>query len=221
MELSELLGTQVGRILQNLLAIYIVINPTAVASIFLGLTKHRDVAQRRRIAFRAVLTGGVVLAAFALAGTFLFQVFRIGGAALQIAGGIIVFGLAYALARGKETEFFGHLDDEHEKAAPGAVAYHPLAVPLIAGPASITVVMTLSAQATDPVARGILIVSIGVVVFLCFLSMMRVVRLAERLGTGLTLIAPRIMGLILAVIAVQFIIEGIKQVLPELAAVLP
>jgi multiple antibiotic resistance protein len=203
-------------LVKSVLALYIVINPSGVSSTFLGLTRSLPRAQRVRIAFRAVLTGGIILAAFALAGSKLFAVFKITGASLQIAGGILVFGFAYALVRGREQEFFGHPEEAAKEGSPGSVAYYPLAVPLMAGPASITVVMTLSAEAPDPVDQALLLAAIGGVAFLCFLSMMRVLRLAERLGAALHLIAPRLMGLVLAVIAVQIVIEGVGKVLPEL-----
>ncbi|MGH7163645.1 MAG: MarC family protein, partial [Planctomycetota bacterium] len=88
--------------IQSVLALYIVVNPSGVASIFLGLTRDAEPAQRRRAAFLAVVAGAVTLAAFALAGTYLFRYLRITGATLQIAGGMFVFGVAFALARGKE-----------------------------------------------------------------------------------------------------------------------
>lgn len=203
-------------LVQSVLALYIVVNPSGVASVFLGLTKSTNPGERRSIAFRAVLTGGLVLVAFALAGTYLFGLFRITAASLQIAGGIFVFGIAFALARGKEGEFFGARSEAQAEGAQASLAYYPLAVPMIASPASITIVVALSAKATDAHARVVLLASIGAVVFLCFLSMMRYVKLQERFGPGLALILPRIMGLILAVIAVQFILEGIEQVLPRL-----
>jgi multiple antibiotic resistance protein len=228
---AELKSFLQGFAVQAFLSLYIVVNPTAVSSVFLGITKQATTAERRRIAFVAALTGGIVLAAFALAGTFLFQVFKITGAALEIAGGIIVFNLAYALVRGREHEFFGKAGEEaSEKGVHKSVAYTPLAVPLIAGPASITVVMTLSAQATGlktdltdlsrftTMRLWILLGVIGVVALLSFLSMLRVLRLEDRLGPGISLILPRIMGLVLAVIAVQFVVHGLAAILPELGA---
>ncbi|MFQ5845219.1 MAG: MarC family protein [Planctomycetota bacterium] len=203
-------------LVKSVLALYIVVNPSGVSSTFLGLTRSLPRAQRVRVAFRAVLTGGLILAAFALAGGKLFAVFKITGASLQIAGGILVFGFAYALVRGREHQFFGDPEQAAEEGSPGSVAYYPLAVPLIAGPASITVVTTLSAEAPDPVDQALLLSAIGGVAFLCFLSMMRVLRLAERLGAALHLIAPRLMGLVLAVIAVQIVIGGVGKVLPDL-----
>jgi multiple antibiotic resistance protein len=225
---EELKSFLQGFAVQAFLSLYIVVNPTTVSSVFLGITRQASAAERRRIAFLASLTGGIVLAAFALAGTFLFHVFKITGAALELAGGIIVFNLAYALVRGREHEFFGKAgEDAAEAGAHKSVAYTPLAVPLIAGPASITVVMTLSAKATGPMGvtdlsrfttlrLWILLGVIGVVALRCFLSMLKVLRLEDRFGPGLSLIAPRIMGLILAVISVQFVVHGLEAILPEL-----
>lgn len=220
-----------GYAVQAFLSLYIVVNPTTVSSVFLAVTKQATAAERRGIAFRAALTGGIVLAAFALAGTFLFQVFKITGAALEIAGGIIVFNLAYALVRGREHEFFGKVGEEaSERGVHKSVAYTPLAVPLIAGPASITVVMTLSAKATGPLTDvtdlsrfttlrlWILLGVIGVISLRCFFSMLKVLRLEDRFGPGFSLIMPRIMGLVLAVIAIQFVVHGVTAILPELGA---
>lgn len=226
---EELTNFLKGFAVQAFLSLYIVVNPTTVSSVFLGITKQATAAERRKIAFLAALTGGIVLAAFALAGTFLFKFFKINPAALEVAGGIIVFNLAYALVRGRETEFFGNAGAEAASAGVSkSIAYTPLAVPLIAGPASITVVMTLSAQATGPIKDDfdlsrfttlrlwILLAVIGVVSLRCFLSMLKVLRLETRFGPGVSLIMPRIMGLILAVISVQFVIHGLTGVLPEL-----
>jgi multiple antibiotic resistance protein len=214
----EIVKAEAVLLIQSILALYIVVNPSGVASVFLGLTRDADIHRRRSIAFRAFLTGGLVLCAFAIAGSYLFSLFKITAASLQIAGGVFVFGVAFALARGKEGEFFGKLDAADAAAAPGSVAYYPLGVPLIAGPASILVVMTLSAKTTGPKAWVMLVIAIAAVSFLCLLSMLRYVKLEARLGRGLALILPRIMGLVLAVIAVQFIIEGIEAVLPRLVA---
>jgi multiple antibiotic resistance protein len=227
---EELKSLLQGFAVKAFLSLYIVVNPTTVSSVFLGITRQATPAQRRGIAFLASLVGGIALAIFALAGTFVFQIFRITGAALEIAGGIIVFNLAYALVRGREHEFFGKVgEDAAEAGVHKSVAYTPLAVPLIAGPASITVVMTLSAQATGAVTElslarftamhlWLLLGVIGVVALLCFFSMMRVIRLQDRFGPGVSLIMPRIQGLILAVIAVQFVVHGLLGILPELGA---
>jgi multiple antibiotic resistance protein len=216
---EELLGDypKVYGAIQSALALFIVINPRAVASVFVGLTEGMDRTQQLSVAFRSTLAGGLILVLFALAGTYVFDVLKIEPAALQIAGGIIVFGLAFALIRGREKEFFGDLGKEAKEKAPRSIALYPLAVPLIAGPASITVVMTLSAKSSLLLDRTILLATIGGVVLWTFLSMGRTLKLIDRLGAGVSLIMPRVMALILAVIGIQFIIEGIAQVLPHLA----
>lgn len=204
----------------SIVSLYIVVNPAAVAAVYLGLSRRLSTDERRRIAFRATITAAVILTSFALGGTFILGKLRITGAALQIAGGIFIFALAFALARGKEREFFGHLPDAAGDRPSTSLAYSPIAVPLIAGPASITVVMTSATKAADdPYAWASLLVAITVTCLLCFLSMRRWVRLAESRGPGFGSVLPRIMGLVLAVIAVQFIIDGVGEVILQLAEV--
>lgn len=205
----------------GILGLYIVVNPTGVASVFLGLTRRLTQAQRRVIALRAAITGGLILTFFALAGTYVLQRLHVTGAAFQIAGGIFIFGLAFALARGKEKEFFGEPPPEQETHSFKSLAYSPLAVPMIAGPASLTVVMTASAKAgDDPYAWAALLVAISVTCLLCVLSMWRWIKVEEKHGPGFASVAPRLMGLVLAVIAVQFIIDGIGQLLPGFAKII-
>jgi len=204
----------------SILGLYIVVNPAGVSSVFLGLTRRATASQRRWIALRAVVAGGIILTVFAVAGTFILQQLRITNSALQIAGGIFIFGFAFALARGKEHEFFGDLGDEAVDGRLRNVAYTPLAVPLIAGPAPITVVITSSAQAErDPYAWAALLFSILAVCALCLFSMWRWVKLSEKRGPGFATVASRLMGLVLAVIAVQFIIRGGEDVVERYAEI--
>ena len=217
-DLLNILGETLKTFVVAILGLYIVVNPAAVASVFLGLTKNVSPAQRRGIALRATITATLILTFFALAGTYILGKLQVTGAALQIAGGIFIFGLAYALARGKEAEFFGPYSDVEGEDAPHRLAASPLAVPMMAGPASITLVMTSSAKAgNDPYAWAALLTAIVVTCLLCLLSMWRWIRIQEKHSSGLAMVAPRIMGLVLAVIAVQFIIDGVGQVLPHLA----
>ncbi|MFQ5718290.1 MAG: MarC family protein [Acidobacteriota bacterium] len=215
----DALGATAGTFVVSILGLYIVVNPAAVASVFLGLTKELPAGRRRGIALRATVIAAVILTMFALAGTTLLAKLQVTAAALQIAGGIFIFGLAYALARGKEREFFGAYPEAGPEASVARIAMCPLAVPMMAGPASITLVMTSSAKAgNDPYAWAALLTAIAVTCLLCLLSMWRWIRLEEKHGRGFSLVITRIMGLVLAVIAVQFILDGIGQVLPRLLA---
>ena len=203
------------------LALYIVVNPSGVSSVFLGLTKGATTAERRSIAFRAAIGGGHdprdvrVRSAPTCSGCFASP-----ASALQIAGGIFVFGVAFALARGKEDEFFGAAAHRTRTATTSrSIAWAPLAVPLIAGTG-------LDHGRDDAVRRRALRrpspkpacwPPSSTVALLCLLSMLRFLKLSERRGSGFDFVLPRIMGLLLAVIAVQFVIEGIEQVLPRFA----
>ncbi|MHC4971738.1 MAG: MarC family protein [Planctomycetota bacterium] len=211
-EITWFLGTF---IVQAVLGLYIVINPPGISSVFLSVTRNASAAEKRGIALRAAIVGAFLLALFAVAGTYILQATKITGPTLQIAGGIFMFGLAYAMARGKEREFFGQIEEHHDEKVRRSVAYSPLAVPLIAGPASITLVMTLSAKAQGTLYLLYLLGAIAAVVFYAFLQMLRLVRLEQRFGASIGLIMPRIMGLLLAVIAVQFIVQGIIDILPS------
>ena len=214
-----LLGT-LETFLISIVSLYIVVNPSAVAAVYLGLSRRLSTDERRRIAFRATITAAAILTSFALGGTFILGKLRITGAALQIAGGLFIFALAFALARGKEREFFGQLPDAAGDRPSASLAYSPMAVPMIAGPASITVVMgSATKAANDPYAWASLLVAIAVTCLLCLLSMLRRGRLAESRGPGFGIVLTRIMGLVLAVIAVQFIINGVEEVILQLAEV--
>jgi multiple antibiotic resistance protein len=214
-EITWLLQTFV---VQAVLGLYIVINPPGLSSVFLSVTRNASPAEKRVIALRAAIVGAILLALFAVAGSYILQATKITGPTLQIAGGIFVFGLAYAMARGKEREFFGQIEEHHDDRVRRSVAYSPLAVPLIAGPASITLVMTLSAKTQGTLGLLYLLGAIAVVIFYAFLQMLRIVRLEQRFGASIGLIMPRIMGLLLAVIAVQFIVQGIIEILPSFVA---
>jgi multiple antibiotic resistance protein len=204
-------------VLETVIALYIVVNPTSVSSVFISVTRKASPTRRFGIALRAVITGAIILAIFAWAGDLIFRIFKISSAAVQIAGGIFVFGVAFAMARGKEGHFFGEDEEAHLDDRVTSVAYSPLAVPMIAGPASITVVMTMSAKASDFESNVIVFIAIATVCGLCLLSMFRILRLVERKGPGLARIMPRIMGFLLAVIAIRFMVNGITELLPGFA----
>jgi multiple antibiotic resistance protein len=219
-ELVNRVKDEVWTIFETVIALYIVVNPTSVSSVFISVTRKASPARRFGIALRAVITGAIILAVFAWAGDLIFRIFKISSAAVQIAGGIFVFGVAFAMARGKEGHFFGQLEEEaHADETVTSVAYSPLAVPMIAGPASITVVMAQAARASDFESNLVVFIAIAGVCGLCLLSMFRLLRLVERKGPGLALILPRIMGFLLAVIAIRFIVNGLLELVPEFSKV--
>jgi multiple antibiotic resistance protein len=217
-DLGKVLWEQAELIVKSVLALYIVVNPSGASSVFLGLTKDATPTERFGIALRACVTGIVLLSIFGLSGTILFKYLKINGWSLQVAGGIIMFGFAFNLARGREKEFFGIGQPDDKTPTLRNVAYYPLAVPLIASPASITTVVALSPRGTDTHAQFVLLTSIILVCAICFLNMMRLGWMLEKKGPGISLIMPRLWGLVLAIISVQFIADGVLEVLPQFAA---
>ena len=210
-------GHELLILVQSVISLYIVVNPSGAASVFMGMTKGTSRAERLGIALRACIAATAILTVFGLSGTFLFKYLHNTGWSLRVAGGIIMFGFAFALVRGREKEFFGGDDVAEEDAPLKNMAYYPLAVPLLASPASITLVITLSPAAKDTYSQFILLASIAIVCAIAFLNMLRLGLRLEKKGPGLALVMPRFWGLILAIIAVQFIYEGVREILPELA----
>jgi len=202
---------------QSVVSLYIVVNPAGASSVFMGLTRGLSRAERFGIAMRACIAAFVILTLFGLSGTFLFRYLKITGWSLRIAGGIIMFAFAFTLVRGREKEFFGIDDPEEGSGQSKNMAFYPLAIPLLASPASIMLVITLSPGGTSLYKQTILVLSIAIVCGIAFLNMLRLALRLEKKGPGLSLVLPRIWGLILAIIAVQFIEEGVRELLPSLA----
>jgi multiple antibiotic resistance protein len=204
-------------LVQSVISLYIVVNPAGASSVFMGLTKDMSRPQRFGIALRACVAAIVILTVFGLSGTFLFRYLKITGWSLRVAGGLIMFAFAFNLVRGRESEFFGLGEPDTDRSHHTNMAYYPLAIPLLASPASIMLVITLSPAGTDLYRQTILLLSIVIVCGIAFLNMLRLALRLEKKGPGLALVMPRIWGMILAIIAVQFIVDGIEELLPSLA----
>ncbi|MEM8884899.1 MAG: MarC family protein [Planctomycetota bacterium] len=204
-------------LVQSVLSLYIVVNPSGASSVFMGLTEGIDRSHRFGIALRACVGAFIILTIFGLTGTFLFQKLNITGWSLRIAGGIIMFAFAFNLVRGREKEFFNLENVEADPRRLTNMAYYPLAMPLLASPASIMLMITLSPAGTDYQAQITLLLSLAIVLAIAFLNMLRLGFQVEKKGPGLSMVLPRIWGMILAIIAVQFVVEGVREVLPGLA----
>jgi MarC family membrane protein len=186
-------------------SLFSVINPISAAPIFVALTSGSP-EDRRRAAARACLAAAAVLAVFAVAGGAIFTFFGITVPAFQIAGGLIFALMSIpAIQDGREEV----PRDELEKADPSIV---PLGIPIIAGPGAISTVMILVGQAQDSLRRLALGGAIAVNIVLTFLILLAAPKIVSWIGsTGQRVIA-KIMGLITAVIGVQFVLNGVTTV---------
>lgn len=207
------LGTFAVLCLTSLLAI---INPLSATPMYLALTDGYTREHRRRTIRQAVLTAFCVLTTFALLGGTIFQVFGITIHAFRIAGGIIFFGIGMDMlqakrARGKTTE-----EEEQEGLVKEEVGVTPLGIPMITGPGAITTVMVLMTQAREPIYVGAIFGAILVVLLITYLVLTAAPRVLRFFGqTGLNVMT-RIMGLLVTVIAVQYIVDGARPILVEI-----
>ncbi|HWZ86752.1 MAG TPA: MarC family protein [Thermoanaerobaculia bacterium] len=186
-------------------SLFSVINPIEAAPFFVSLTAGAP-QDRRKMAVRASAAAAVILAIFALTGSAIFSAFGITLPAFQIAGGILFTSM------GLRT--LGE-DDRPERATPLMTrdpSIVPLGMPLIAGPGAISTVMVLVGQARDAGHRAALAVAIAANILLTLLILLAAPRLVALIGETGQKIVSKIMGLITAVIGVQFILNGVETV---------
>lgn len=203
--------------LHTLVGLIVIVNPLLAISAFSALTGGDDAAERKATAYRAALTVATVLILAALVGEQLLAIFGISLPAFQVGGGILILLMAIAMlhARMSGTR---HTDEEAEDAqSKEQVGIVPLGIPLLAGPGAITTVIIYSHASVGWLHKAILVGEIAVVGALVWLSLRLGDRLAALLGATGVNIATRIMGLLLAAIAVEFIAKGAKTLLPGLA----
>ena len=194
-------------------SLFAIINPLSTAPIYLSLTDGYTAERRIRTLRTAVLTGAGVLVVFTLLGGTIFQLFGITMDAFRIAGGIIIFAIGLDMldakrARGKATE-----SEAQDARLQDDVAVAPLGVPMIVGPGAITTVMVLMTQATTVAHVLIILGAIGVVLGGIYGSLRMGPRLISFFGPSGLNVMTRIMGLLVAVIGVQFVIDGVRPVL--------
>jgi multiple antibiotic resistance protein len=189
--------------------IFFVVDPIGLVPIFISMTQADPPEKRVSIAKRASIAAGLILLVFAIFGKIIFSAFGITLAAFRIAGGVLLWFIAMDMVRARTTRVKTTPEEEQEGIEKEDVALIPLALPMLAGPGSISTVMVLMGQAKSwlyfiPVFISILITS--VVTYFMLRGAQYLLKYLRQ--TGMKIII-RIMGMILAAIAVQFIINGI------------
>lgn len=194
-----------------LVTLLVVVDPPGLGPIFLGLVAGTDSAQRRTIAIRASVIASGILIFFAFFGERLLSLVGIGIPAFRIAGGLLLFSIAFEMLFDRRTQRKGDVaqiavDTDHIH----NVAAFPLAIPLMAGPGAITAVILLSARAKgDPVALGGLVAVIAVVMALSFAVFLAAGRISRMLGVTGNVVLTRLLGVLVSALAVQFIVDGV------------
>ncbi len=195
-----------------IVTLLVTLDPPGLAPIFLSVTRGMDAAQRRVVAIRASIIAFCLLAFFALAGDVLLRALGVSLPAFRIAGGLLLFWIAFEMV-------FERRNERKQNAAEVAitqdhiqnVAAFPLAIPLMAGPGALTAMMLLAGRAAgDLMMLGLLVGIAGLVVLSCTITFLLATPISRLLGVTGNVVLTRLLGVILAAMAVQFVVDGIK-----------
>jgi multiple antibiotic resistance protein len=194
-----------------LIPLLIIMDPLGNLPFFLLFTQHNTLSEQRRIAAFASLTACLILLFFSLSGDFILGFFGITLPAFQIAGGIIFFIYSLQLLNLIPSGLKTSREEKEEGVQKENVALVPLATPLLAGPGAITAVMVWR-ETADIVHDMILLFAIFVACLLVYLVFVFGRQITRTLGLGGIRVLTRLMGLLLSVIAVQFMLKGFQQI---------
>ena len=189
---------------------FVVIDPPGCAPIFAGLTTGASAVHRRAMAIRAVLVASAILLGFALFGEALLRALGISLNAFRIAGGIMLFLIALEMVVERRTE---RREDRAEKVKATEVAdisIFPMAMPMIAGPGSIASVMLLMSQ-NDGLARSaVVLAAMASILALTLLALLIAGPIMRIVGAKIEAVVSRLLGVLLAALAAQFVIDGLR-----------
>lgn len=198
-------------VISALVTILVVLDPIGLVPSFIAITQGLPAKSRRSVALRACLIATAILAGAALAGDWLLRMLSISLPAFRIAGGLLLFSIASEMVFGvrvvRQTETAEHAIEERVR----NIAAFPLAIPLMAGPGAITACVLLAGRSDGESLRlGLLLGVIAACMLLCFIVFELAGRIGLLLGVTATSVASRILGVLLAALAVQFVIDGVK-----------
>lgn len=182
-----------------------------IAFIFAALTKDNTAKERRTFATRGVVIALLILLFFAFLGNAILDVFGITIPALRTAGGVLLLLIAIDMVFARHSGGTGTTDEEETEARKAHdISVFPLAMPLLAGPGAISAVILLTTGATSDAEFWLVIAAIIVILALAWLTLLVAIPIQRLLGlTGLSVVS-RIVGILLAALAVQFVFDGIK-----------
>lgn len=195
---------------------FVVIDPPGVAPLFASLTSGQDKNTQRKTAFKAVFIAALIFLCFAFAGKWLLSMLGISLDSFKISGGILLFVIAIEMLFEKRTK---RRDETADKAATEAkahperhddVAVFPLAIPLLAGPGSIASIMLHISQSENLNDKMIVLSGVGVNLVLCLIVFLLAGKITKIMGPTLATVIERLLGIILAALAAQFVIDGLK-----------
>ena len=195
---------------------FVAIDPPGVAPIFAGLADGRDKAFRRRMALQSIFAATIILVIFAFAGKPLLGHLGITIDAFRIAGGLLLLLIAIDMVFEKQTKRrrarADKFNEEHTDEEDFSI--FPMAVPMIAGPGTITAVLLfMGNHAGDPLAQGIVIGTLVGVLLLTLVFLLAASKVADFIGPAITAAFTRVLGIVLAALAIQYMFDGLSTLL--------
>lgn len=192
----------------------VVVDPIGLVPSYLALTHGLPEQARRSVALRAAIIALVILTGSALVGDWMLRTLSIGLPAFRIAGGLLLFSIASEMVFGVRIERQSRQAedalDEHVR----NIAAFPLAIPLMAGPGAITATVLLAGRSDgDSLRLSLLLVVIALVLFLCIAVFVLSARIGKLLGVTGNIVLSRLLGVLLAALAVQYVIDGVRATL--------
>ena len=199
-----------------LVTLLVVVDPVAVAPIFLAITEGLPRHARHHVAARASVIAAAILIAVALGGDWLLRQLAISIPAFRIAGGLLLFSIAFEMVFGVRNERQARTAEQavEERTRIHNLAAFPLGIPLLAGPGAITATVLLAGQADRrPPELAALIGAILVVAVVCLMSLRLASHIDRLLGVTGNLVASRLLGVVLAALSVQYVVDGVRAVI--------
>jgi len=184
---------------------FAIMNPIANTPIFLGLVEGRSELVKKSIARKSTLIAFLIVVSFTFLGKYIFSLFGITIPAFKIAGGILIFYVGFEVLMSKKSS----IHSTGKEVQDDSIAISPLAIPILAGPGTIVTAMNFATGASF-IHIGIVVAVFALMIFLTWLSFTYSELLVSKLGNNTILVIGKLMGLILAIIGTDMIIDGIK-----------
>jgi multiple antibiotic resistance protein len=201
---------------KTFMALLVLINPLSAIPIFISLTPNSTQAERKKIAKVTSLTIAVVVSLFALVGEGLLHFLGISIGSFQLAGGLLVLMIALALMNAQTSATKSTEEERSEAESKANIAVVPLAIPLMTGPGTISTVIIYTSTARDWIDVADLIISGMLVALVSYAALTMATPISRVLGkTGINVVN-RVMGMLLAALSVEIMVDGIYRLFPQL-----
>ncbi|RMD88570.1 MAG: MarC family protein [Alphaproteobacteria bacterium] len=191
---------------------FVVIDPLGIAPVFASLTHGADETYRRRMAWRGTAIAVLVLLFFAFLGAPFLKALGIGLEAFKVAGGVMLFLMALEMVFEKRTERRSSSAERSHREPPEDISVFPLGIPLLAGPGAIaSTILLMASHAGDPAGKAVVIAAMLLTLGLTLITFYIVGPMVRLLGTTFSTILSRVFGIVLAALAAQFILDGVRS----------